>query len=186
VRLWPIAETLGASPRILGDTEGTGIGQIWRDLFGTEGSHLSQVWRELTRRHRPNPPHAEYYVGIASLPIFLVGCLRRRALPFILSGLLWVWLSLGYRVTFPLFALLRMVPPFTMLRAPERVLPLFVLDAGTAPTAHTARDPRGGPRSRVGAAGGRDARGWAMDSRGHHARGRSYSHAAGARMETPM
>jgi hypothetical protein len=127
VRLWPIAETLGASPRVLGGSEGTHIGQIWRDLFGTEGSHLSQVWHEIARRHRPNPPHAEYYVGIASLPIFLVGCLRRRALPFILSGLLWVWLSVGYQAGIPLFALLRMVPPFTMLRAPERVLPMFVL-----------------------------------------------------------
>jgi hypothetical protein len=127
VRLWPIAETLGASPRVLGGTEGTGIGQIWRDLFGTEGSHISGVWHELVRAHRPNPPHAEYYVGIASLPIYIFGCFRRRALPLLMGGLLWLWLSLGYWVNAPLFALLRMVPPFTMLRAPERVLPLFVI-----------------------------------------------------------
>jgi hypothetical protein len=45
----------------------------------------------------------------------------------LLSGLVWLWLALGYGVKPSLFALLRSVPPYTMLRAPERCLPLFVL-----------------------------------------------------------
>jgi hypothetical protein len=112
VRLWPVAENLSSSPRILGGMEVTKLDRLWRDLFSNSA---------------PRYMRAEYLVGISMLPLFLLGGLRRRARPLLLSSLVWVWLALGYGVKPSLFALLRSVPPYTMLRAPERCLPLFVL-----------------------------------------------------------
>jgi hypothetical protein len=127
VRLWPIAETLLASPRILGGSEGTKLPQIWKDLFGTEGGGLWDVWGAVRSYGAGPAKKADYLVGIAALPLFLAGGVRRRALAFLPSSIVWLWLALGYNTKHSLFGLLRAVPPFTMLRAPERALPMFVL-----------------------------------------------------------
>jgi hypothetical protein len=126
VRLWPIAETLSSSPRILGGTEGTALPSVWSDLFGAPGATLAAVADEW-RGKSSDPFHKAYLVGGVTLPFFLLGGLRRRSLPFLVSSLLWLWLALGDTAHPSLFAMLRRVPPFTMLRAPERVLPMFVI-----------------------------------------------------------
>jgi hypothetical protein len=112
VRLWPIAENLSSAPRVLGGGESSDLARVWHDLFGAQGMVIH---------------HGTYLVGGALLPLFFLGALRRRALPFLASSLLWLWLALGYGAKVSLFGLLRMMPPYTMLRAPERFLPLFVL-----------------------------------------------------------
>jgi hypothetical protein len=112
IRLWPIAETLSSSPRVVGGTELTTLDRLSRDLFGESAQKYL---------------HAEYLVGISVLPLFLLGGLRKRAMPLLITSLVWLWQALGYGVKPSLFALLRSVPPYTMLRAPERCLPLFVL-----------------------------------------------------------
>jgi hypothetical protein len=112
VRLWPIVDTLSSSPRILGGTESSSPGQLWFGLFGEEGPAIFR---------------GGYLIGKTLLPLFLLGAFRKRALPFLASSLLWLWLAQGYGFHGSLFGVLRMVPPFTMLRAPERVLPFFAL-----------------------------------------------------------
>jgi hypothetical protein len=112
VRLWPIAETLSSSPRVVGGTESTNLGRLSHDLFGESAQNFL---------------HGDYLVGVSVLPLFLLGGLRRRAIPLLITSLVWLWQALGYGVKPSLFAMLRSVPPYTMLRAPERCLPLFVL-----------------------------------------------------------
>jgi hypothetical protein len=116
VRLWPIAETLTSAPRILGGTPGDPPMKIWAYLFGT----LSGGFRR-----------ADFLVGLPVVPLVIVGSGNKRALWLVIAGLAWVWLSMGFKApgspTYSFFAALRNVPPYTMLRAPERILVLFAL-----------------------------------------------------------
>lgn len=112
VRLWPIAETLSASPRILGGTPGAEPHAIWEFLFG---HRANGYWED------------DFLIGLPVLPLVALGIWRRRSLPFTLGGLLALWIALGYSVHTSLFAVLRTIPPFTMLRAPERFLVLVAL-----------------------------------------------------------
>ncbi len=118
VRLWPVAETLSASPRIIGGTPGESPKRVWELLFGDRGRHFSR---------------ADFLIGLPIVPLIVLGSGRKRSLALTLSGLVWVWLALGFKApgspTTSLFALLRLVPPYTMLRAPERFLVFFALSA---------------------------------------------------------
>jgi hypothetical protein len=111
-RIWPIAENLAGSPRVLGGGDSTSLKDLYDDLFAHDG------WTAF---------HGLYAVGSLILPILFLGGLRRRAIPLLTSGLLWLWLALGYGVKPSLFGLLRTIPPYTMLRAPDRFLTLFTL-----------------------------------------------------------
>jgi hypothetical protein len=111
-RIWPIADNLAGSPRVLGGGDSTSLKDLYADLFGHEG------WTVF---------HGAYAVGSLVLPVLFLGGLRRRAMPLLGSGLLWLWIALGYGVKPSLFGLLRTVPPYTMLRAPDRFLMLFAL-----------------------------------------------------------
>jgi hypothetical protein len=71
------------------------------------------------------------------MPLVVLGSGRRRSLALTFSGVIWVWLAFGFKApgspAFSLFALLRAVPPYTMLRAPERFLSFVALaSAGVA------------------------------------------------------
>jgi len=112
VRLWPIVEMLSAAPRVLGGADGHSVGAVWAMLFG-----LGPAWLR----------GGDYLVGLALVPVFLLGCMRKRSLPLVFAGLLWLWLAHGYDAKPALYAALRLVPPFTMLRAPERFLALFAV-----------------------------------------------------------
>jgi len=104
VRLWPVAEVLGSGKRLLGTTEGNSLRDIGVMLF--------------------NGP---FLIGAVSIPVAVFGIAKRRALPVVVSGAVLVWLAVGYGVTPSAFAMLRKVPPYTMLRAPARFLTLFAL-----------------------------------------------------------
>ncbi len=110
VRIWPIAELLSAAPRVLGGTDGHTPDNLMLLLFG-----------DRLGRFRG----ADFLVGTALMPVFVLGGLRRKAMPLVGAGFVWLWLALGYDAKPSLFAWLRLVPPYTMLRAPERSLALF-------------------------------------------------------------
>jgi hypothetical protein len=118
VRLWPIAETLSASPRIIGGTPGEAPKHVWELLFGDKGRHFGR---------------GDFLIGLPVVPLIVLGSGRKRSLALTASALIWVWLAFGFKApgspTYSLFALLRVVPPYTMLRAPERFLVFFGLAA---------------------------------------------------------
>ncbi len=112
VRLWPIAEVLSAAPRVLEAVESRTPMQLWTMLFGDSVRHFRK---------------ADFLVGLPALPLFLLGIGRKRARPLVVASILWIWFSIGYGMKASLFAAIRHVPPYTMLRAPERFLELFIV-----------------------------------------------------------
>jgi hypothetical protein len=116
VRLWPIAETLTSAPRVLGGTPGDPPMKIWEYLFGKMDNGFRR---------------ADFFVGVPIVPLVILGSSHKRALPLLTAGIAWIWLSMGFKApgspTYSLFAALRHIPPFTMLRAPERFLVLVAL-----------------------------------------------------------
>ncbi len=115
-RLWPVWETLSRAPRVLGGMSGN----EWRSLPGL----LLGYWPWF------HPPVAWYLVGAGVIPAGLAGAARRRSIPLLLGVFACLWLALGYQVVPSLFALLRRIPPYEMLRYPERFLiPLALLVA---------------------------------------------------------
>jgi hypothetical protein len=112
IRLWPIAEVLSAAPRVLEAVESRSAAQLWNMLFGDPARHFQR---------------ADFLVGLPALPLFFLGCTRKRARPLIVASVLWIWFSIGYGMRLSIFAAIRHMPPYTMLRAPERFLELFIL-----------------------------------------------------------
>ncbi|HEY2509875.1 MAG TPA: hypothetical protein VGI39_03435, partial [Polyangiaceae bacterium] len=115
VRLWPIAELLRASPRVLGGTPGNAPDVIVTSLFGSSLTALGV---------------GSFLVGVFAVPVALAGAWLggwKRVLPLLCAATFWLWLSAGYQPHPSIFGLLRTIPPFTMLRYPERFLALFAL-----------------------------------------------------------
>jgi len=110
VRLWPIAETLASSPRVVGTTEANPPLTVVQYLFG------SRI-----------PFRGDFLVGALVLPFAVAAALERRGMWLLTSACFYLWLASGYAATPSGFALLRNVPPYTMLRSPERFLVLFAL-----------------------------------------------------------
>jgi hypothetical protein len=120
VRLWPIAELLRRSPRVLGGWPGNDLPTLASVLLG--GRSLAELGR------------GSFLVGAFAVPVALIGVFfspLRRALPRLGAAALWLWLAAGYTAAVSAFAILRTVPPFTMLRYPERFLVLFALALAT-------------------------------------------------------
>lgn len=116
VRLWPVAETLSAAPRILGGTPATTPTDIWKHLFGDGGGH----WLK-----------GDFLIGLPVLPLVAFGLFRRRSIAPAAGLALWVWFASGYHFHASIFSLLRTIPPYTMLRAPERFLVFVALASAT-------------------------------------------------------
>ena len=116
LRLWPVAETLTDSPRLLGGKPGTAPVAVWKYLFGDASNHWAK---------------ADFLIGLPVLPLVVFGVWRKRAIAPAIGAALWIWFSLGYKVHASLFAVLRTIPPYTMLRAPERFLLFVALAAAT-------------------------------------------------------
>lgn len=104
VRLWPVAQVLASGPRLLGTTDGNALPTIAKMLF-----------------------NGELLVGAFAIPPALLGATRPRARALLAASFLLVWLAMGFAVHPSAFALLRKIPPYTMLRAPERFLALFAM-----------------------------------------------------------
>jgi hypothetical protein len=135
VRLWPVAENLAASPRLLGGKPGLELGAVLHALFGDVGNRWSK---------------GDLLVGLPALPLAVLGALRRRSLSLVISIALCVWLACGYHAELSLFAALRTIPPYTMLRAPERFLLFVALSIATLAAIGTRRlEVRGLGRTRA-------------------------------------
>jgi hypothetical protein len=116
LRLWPVAENLSASPRLLGGKPGTPPVWVWRLLFGEKSNHWAK---------------GDFLIGLLALPLVLFGAFRKKSIPLAIGVFVWVWFALGYKTDLSIFAALRTVPPYTMLRAPERFLVFVALAAAT-------------------------------------------------------
>jgi hypothetical protein len=104
VRVWPVGQVLASGPRLLGTTEGHDLLEIGKMLF-----------------------NGDFLVGVIALPVVLVGLARRKAGPLVVAAVVLGWVAMGYAAHPSIFALLRKVPPYTMLRSPERFLALVAL-----------------------------------------------------------
>jgi hypothetical protein len=116
VRLWPVAENLAASPRLLGGKPGMAPLSIVKMLVGEKGSQFLK---------------GDFLIGLPVVPLVLAGVFRRRALPSLALCVLSYWFALGYRTEHSIFEVLRTIPPYTMLRAPERFLVFMAFGAAT-------------------------------------------------------
>jgi hypothetical protein len=123
VRLWPVAETMLASPRVMAGTPAFELSAMKDALFSApqvfpDGSGIAD----------------SFYVGFAGIGLAafaLLGRVRRTVAPLGLAALS-VALATGHSRPSAPFALLRALPLFSALRYPERFLffaCLFVLVA---------------------------------------------------------
>jgi len=110
VRLWPIAETLAASPRVVGANDAIAPLAIAEMLFG-----------------KRIPFRGDFLVGVLVLPFALLGATWRKSLFPVASACFFLWLASGYGAHPSGYAMLRTIPPYTMLRNPERFLVPFAL-----------------------------------------------------------
>ena len=109
-RLWPIAETLAASPRVIGAIDGSSPFAIAKMLFGAT-----------------IPFRGDFLVGVLALPFAVMAALERRNIWLLGAACFFLWLAAGYVAQPSGYALLRTIPPYTMLRSPERFLLPFSL-----------------------------------------------------------
>ncbi|MDB4943198.1 MAG: hypothetical protein JWP97_2732 [Labilithrix sp.] len=124
VRLWPIAETLEAAPRIMAGTPG----HLPRALYAA-------ITTPLTSKDGDILLPGSFFVGTAFLALAALGATDRKALRGLLAVFVFVWLAAGYLRKPSLFGLLRELPVFSALRYPERFLWLAILFA-CEPAAH--------------------------------------------------
>jgi len=110
VRLWPIGETLSAAPRLIGAIASIGPLTMLQLLFG-----------------KTIPMRGDFLVGVLALPLALFAAIDRRAIWLLTGALFWTWLASGYAAHPSGYAILRTIPPYTMLRSPERFLVPFAL-----------------------------------------------------------
>ena len=113
VRLWPLAETLLASPRLLNDRPGVRYPELLAYLFGSAANRADGL----------------YLIGLVMVPVALLGLLRRRAWWLAAAIAMACWLATGYATRPSLFDGLRHIPIYGMLRYPERFLVLLALAA---------------------------------------------------------
>jgi hypothetical protein len=114
-RLWPILETMQTSPRVMGGAPSNSllaVGRMWFE-FGPKGG-------------------SAFFAGPVVVVLALTAFFSRKALFPASVVLLSMWLALGYKQP-SLFALLREIPIFSLLRYPERFLfpgSLFLTELG--------------------------------------------------------
>lgn len=118
VRLWPVAETLLAAPRIMAGTPGHAPRALLSALVGV-----------LAVKDGNTDFSGSFYIGAAFLGLIALGTPDRRGIVGALFALVMVWLAAGYARSPSLFGLLRELPVFAALRYPERFLWLAVLFA---------------------------------------------------------
>ena len=130
VRLWPIAETLAAAPRIMAGTPGHQPKAI-----------LSAITGAMIPKDGDITLQGSFFVGAAFLAVAALGASDRRAIRSLMAVVVFVWLAAGYARKPALFALLRELPVFSALRYPERFLWLAILFGSEAAAHSLARIP---------------------------------------------
>ncbi|MBL8912296.1 MAG: hypothetical protein JNM17_16515 [Archangium sp.] len=106
-RLWPVFEELQRGPRVIAGMSVVGLQSMGAQLFGTYDVWSGEVW---------------YLVTIPGAIVAAISLLRRRGRWLALSLLLTIWIAAGSAVTPSLYALLRQIPIFSLLRNSERFL----------------------------------------------------------------
>lgn len=117
-RLWPVAETLAAAPRVMAGEPADG----WWVLGGRLFRFLHPVGRSVGTV-------GSFFLGPCLVPLALLGLLRRRAWWPAGLALLALATATGYAWSFGPFPALRALPVFETLRYPERFLLLFAFYA---------------------------------------------------------
>ncbi len=117
VRLWPIAETLAAAPRIMAGTPG----HPGKEL-------LTFLWGTLEVKDGDVGDVGSFHVGVLFLALAAAGAgIDRRAIPPLVLAIAFVWVAAGYERKPSAFAALREIPGLSGLRYPERFLWISVL-----------------------------------------------------------
>ena len=117
-RLWPLAETLSAAPRIMAGTPG----HFPKAIFGA-------LVDAITLKDGDTTFAGSFYVGIAFLSVVALGVSDRKGAKGIAIAVVFVWFAGGYARRPGLFPMLRELPVFAALRYPERFLWLAILFA---------------------------------------------------------
>ncbi len=129
VRLWPVAETLAAAPRIMAGTPG----HLPRAL-------LNALVGNLEVKDGNTELMGSFYVGSAFIAMVALGAQDRKAFRALLLVLVFLWLAQGYQRQPSLFAMMRQIPVFSSLRYPERFLwiaTLFASETAANALGHT-------------------------------------------------
>lgn len=116
-RLWPVAETISAAPRIVGGAPGISVMTELRALLLPLDSGGGGDFED----------KGTYYVGGFVIVALLFGAIRRDSLPLVVLGYLSLWLGAGYGLKPSLFSLLKALPIYDSLRYPERFMIPFAL-----------------------------------------------------------
>ncbi|NUN16469.1 MAG: hypothetical protein HUU55_22805 [Myxococcales bacterium] len=119
-RLWPVFETLAQAPRMLAGSPGHEHYRFTEMLFDHAEPKMGIVGKV-----------GYMYFGIFPIVAAVFGLLSRRFVVPLIFSALFVWAAAGNSATPSLFALLRELPVFGMLRYPERLLlpaSLFLLE----------------------------------------------------------
>jgi hypothetical protein len=106
-RLWPVWEELQRGPRVIAGMSNVGAQLIGLSLFGTNDWWNAEIW---------------YLVTVPGAIVAAIALLRWRGRWLALSFSLWLWISAGNAITPSLYALLRSIPVFSLLRNSERFL----------------------------------------------------------------
>jgi hypothetical protein len=131
VRLWPLAETLSAQPRIMAGTPGHAPKQL-----------LWFLVKSLVVKDGDVEDNGAFYVGAGFIALIALGGSDRKSGRPLVVVVLLLWLAAGYARKPALFALLRELPVFSALRYPERFLWIAVLYACEPAANALARLPR--------------------------------------------
>lgn len=117
-RLWPVAETLAAAPRIMAGEPSDGA----TVLAGRLLRFLHPAGRSVGR-------DGSFFLGPWLVPLVLLGVTRRRAWWAAGFALLALWTATGYASPYGPFPGLRLLPVLETLRYPERFLLLVAFYA---------------------------------------------------------
>jgi hypothetical protein len=154
IKLLPMVELLWKRPRLPRQVGGYSVESLSRALLergqslGTEFPAGDGFWRGMSW----GIDETGAYVGVVVVGLAGLGVLARgRRHPVLIASLVcFVWLAFGERAPVGPWQLLEHVPPFSMMRVPERFRFVFLLDlallAGLGLDALTdavARSPRG-------------------------------------------
>lgn len=130
LRLWPVAETLAASPRIMAGTPGHASRTLLNALVG-----------ELAVKDGNTEMVGSFYVGSAFLALVALGAQDRKSVRALALVIVFVWLAEGYGRNPSLFGWVRQIPVFASLRYPERFLWLAIVFASEPAANALARVP---------------------------------------------
>jgi hypothetical protein len=106
-RLWPVWEELQRAPRLVAGISAVNLQSL--------GGHLFGAWPIMTSEHW-------YFVGVPAALVAALALLRKRSRSLVVAFAFWLWLAAGSAATPSLYALLRQLPLFSLLRNSERFL----------------------------------------------------------------